>query len=91
MATGKRDKESVVSVSSWICEVDGLDKKTQQKIINNAPIQPSLIIESNSSYHMYWFAKEGTKEKWNDIANGLRNFFDGDPAVVDISRVLRMP
>lgn len=91
MATGKRDKESVVSVSSWICEVDGIDKGTQQKIISNAPIQPSLIIESNSSYHMYWFAKEGTKEKRNDIANGLRNFFDGDPAVVDISRVLRLP
>jgi phage shock protein PspC (stress-responsive transcriptional regulator) len=50
-----------------------------------------MIIESNSSYHLYWFAKDGTKENWNKVCNGLRNYFDGDPAVVDISRVLRLP
>lgn len=91
MIAGKRDKESVVWVSSWICEIDWLDKDLQKKLIDNCPLKPNMIIESNSSYHLYWFAKDGTKENWNKVCNGLRNYFDGDPAVVDISRVLRLP
>lgn len=91
MLEWKRDKESVVWISSWICEIDWMDKKIQLAIINNCPLKPSMIIESNSSYHLYWFAKDWTKEKRYDICNWLRNYFDWDPAVVDISRVLRLP
>lgn len=91
MKQWERNKESIVWVSSWICEIDWLDKDLQKKLISNCPLKPSLIIESNSSYHLYWFAKDWTIERWNDICNGLRNYFDWDPAVVDISRVLRLP
>lgn len=91
MVKWKRDKESVIWISTWICEIDGLDKDIQQKLIDNCPLKPSMVIDSKNSYHMYWFAKEWTKEKRYDIVNWLRNFFDWDPAVVDISRVLRLP
>ena len=91
MIEWKRDKESVIWISSRICEIDWMDKDLQRKLIDNCPLKPSMIIESNSSYHLYWFAKDWTKEKRYDIANGLRNYFDWDPAVVDISRVLRLP
>lgn len=91
MQPWKRDKESVIWVSSWICEIDWLDKDIQIKMIDNCPIYPSMIIESKSSFHLYWFAKDWTKEKRYDITNWLRNYFDWDPAVVDISRVLRLP
>lgn len=91
MLEWKRDKESVVGVSSWICEIDWLDKELQKKLIENCPLKPNLILESNSSFHLYWFAKDWVIDNWNKICNGLRNYFDGDPAVVDISRVLRLP
>lgn len=91
MLEWKRDKESVTKVSSWICEIDWLDKSLQKKLIDWCPLYPSLIIESNSSFHLYRFAKDWTKEKRYDICNWLRNYFDWDPAVVDISRVLRLP
>lgn len=91
MKEWKRDKESVIWISSWICEIDWLDKKLQEKMINHCPLKPSLIIESKSSFHLYWFAKDWTKDNWNKICNWLRNYFDWDSKVIDISRVLRLP
>jgi hypothetical protein len=46
-----------------------MGKEIQDKLIKNCPLKPSLIIESKSSYHMYWFAKDGIIEKWIDICN----------------------
>lgn len=92
MKPGERDKASVIHIDSWACEVDDLSKEDQLKLISVAPIKPSLVIESNKSYHMYWFAEDGTIENWNKICWGLRNFFNWDPAIAsDVSRVLRVP
>lgn len=92
MKEWERDKESVIWINAWACEIDGMDKELQRNLIEVSPLYPSLIVESKNSYHMYWFAKDGTKENWNKICRGLRNFFDGDPAIAsDISRVLRVP
>lgn len=91
MVKGKRDQRSVTKVNARICEVDDMSKEAQMKLIDVAPIKPSLIIESKNSYHMYRFSKDWTKERWNDVCNGLKNFFHWDPDVVDIARVLRVP
>ena len=88
----ERDKKNVTKVNAWACEVDDLNKEEQMKLISVAPIAPSLIIESNKSYHMYRFAKDGTIENWTKVCWWIRNFFNGDPAIAsDISRVLRVP
>lgn len=92
MKEWERDKESITRINAWACEIDGMDKELQRKLIEIAPIYPSLIVESKNSYHMYRYAKNWTKENWNKICWGLRNFFDGDPAIAsDVSRVLRIP
>lgn len=91
MKKWKRDQESVIWINVWITEIDWMDKKDQLRLVELSPIKPSMIIESKNSLHLYWFAKDWTEEKRNYICNWLRNFFDGDPAVVDISRVLRLP
>lgn len=92
MKPWERDKASVTRVNAWACEVDNLSKEDQLKLISVAPLAPSLIIESNKSFHMYRFAKDGTIENWTKICRWLRNFFGWDPAIAsDISRVLRVP
>ena len=92
MKPWERDKASVTKVNARACEVDNLSKEDQLKLISVAPLAPSLIIESNKSFHMYWFAKDGTIDNWTKICWWLRNFFGGDPAIAsDISRVLRVP
>lgn len=92
MKPWERDKANVTKVNAWACEVDDLSKEDQLKLISVAPLAPSLVIESNKSYHMYWFAKDWTIENWTKICWWLRNFFWWDPAIAsDISRVLRVP
>ena len=71
----KRNKDSVAWINCWICEMDWIDKKDQLNLINLCPASPSMIIESKNSFHLYWFAKDWTKENWNDICNWIRNFF----------------
>lgn len=88
----ERDKANVTRVNAWACEVDNLSKEDQLKLISVAPLAPSLIIESNKSFHMYRFAKDWTIENRTKVCRWLRNFFWGDPAIAsDISRVLRVP
>ena len=92
MKPWERDKANVTRVNAWACEVDNLSKEDQLKLISVAPLAPSLIIESNKSFHMYRFAKDGTIENWTKVCRWLRNFFGWDPAIAsDISRVLRVP
>ncbi len=92
MEKWKRNKESVTTINAWVCECDWMDKKSQRDQIDKCPLKPSMVIESKHSLHMYRFAKNGTKEKWNKICRWLRNYFNWDPAIAsDISRVLRFP
>ena len=48
----------VTNINTWIVECDKLSKAEQMELINKSPIVPSLIIESNKSYHIYFFAKD---------------------------------
>lgn len=92
MKDGHTDKAWVEWVNVWICEIDWMAKESQKQLIDIAPIKPSMIIESKSSLHMYWFAKDGKIENRSKICRWLRNFFDWDKAIAwDISRVLRLP
>lgn len=92
MSKGKRSKEAVTKINAWVCEVDNTSKKEQMEMIVGAPIEPDCIVESKKSYHMYRFAKDGTKENYEKIGMWLREYFDGDVVVArDYSRVLRLP
>lgn len=87
-----RNQENVSHINAWACEVDDKSKEDQYKLISVCPIKPSLVIESKKSLHMYWFAKDWTKENRNKICRWLCNFFWWDTAIPkDISRVLRIP
>lgn len=87
-----RNKESVTNINAWVCEVDDKPKEEQMKLVWLCPLKPSLIIESQKSYHMYRFAEDGTKENWNKICRGLCNFFWGDVAIPkNEAVVLRVP
>lgn len=87
----RRWKDSVTTINAWICEIDDMDKEFQKQLIDFCPLKPSLVIESKNWFHLYRFAKEGTKENWVKICNWVRNFFDGDHKAITIERVLRLP
>lgn len=92
MIPWKRDKKSVTNLNTWIVECDELSKEEQQELIDKAPLKPSCIIESNKSYHIYYFAENAKLENWERVNRWLREYYHGDQAICsDTARVLRLP
>lgn len=92
MKEWKRDKSSVTHLNTWIVECDELSKEEQMELINKAPLRPSCIIESNKSYHIYYFSEDATFENWERVNRWLREYYHWDQAICsDTARVLRVP
>ena len=93
----KRNKENVNCLNSWIVESDILSKEKQIEKILNAPLPPSLIVESKKSFHIYYFCEdnkvdEKRLENWVKINNWLCDYYQWDEKIVkDTARVLRIP
>ena len=89
---GKRKKENMTQVNAWFVEMDDFPLKEQWDRFRMAPLRPSVIIKTRKSLHGYYLAKNGAKlENFPDIQKSIIQYFDGDPACKDISRVLRVP
>ena len=93
MEEWKRNRESVKAIQTWICDIDTGTKKEQLELINKAPLKPSLVVESNHWFHLYYLADrdltEEEFEKWN---LGLKEYYNWDIKVCkDTARVLRIP
>lgn len=93
MQKWKRDAASVTKIQTRICDIDSGSKTEQQKLIENAPLVPSFVVESVHGFHIYylsteWLAKE-QYERWN---LWLMQYYHWDIKVCkDIARVLRIP
>lgn len=93
METWKRNRDSVKAIQTWICDIDTWTKEEQLKLIKNAKLQPSLVVESNHWFHLYYLAnKELTAEEYEKGNLWLKEYYNWDIKVVkDITRVLRIP
>ena len=87
----QRAKESVKGINAWAMEIDNIPKEEQLERISKSPIKPSIMVETRNSYHCYWLAKDGSVEKAPTILNGLIQHFNSDPALKNISVLLRIP
>ena len=93
MESWKRNKESVKKIQTWICDIDTGTKEEQLELIKNAPLQPSLVVESVHGFHLYYLAdRDLTEEEFTNGNRGLRNYYNWDAKVCsDSARVLRIP
>jgi hypothetical protein len=69
MQKWKRDAASVTKIQTRICDNYSSSKTEQQKLIENAPLIPSFVVESVHGFHIYylsteWLTKE-QYERWN--------------------------
>ena len=93
MENWKRNMDSVKAIQTWICDIDTGSKEEQLELIKNAKLQPSLVVESNHGFHLYYLADSNlTREEFENWNRGLKNYYNGDSKVCkDIARVLRIP
>jgi|GEM_PF-2946228 len=86
---GRAEKD--VTAIEWVyVDMDTGTKKEMQAKIKASPIRPDMIIESSRSYHLYWRVNCNKKE-FDQITQGLIEFFDGDKAISSTNEVLRFP
>ena len=93
MESWKRNAESVTQIQTWICDIDTGTKEEQIKLIQNAPLKPTFVVESNHWFHLYYFATDPLdKEQFTEGNLGLKDYYNWDVKVCkDIARVLRIP
>ena len=89
--TGERKALLCTRVNAWIVECDDLSIADQWKNLKASPLAPSFVVQTKSSLHAYWLAKDGSINNYQAVIRGLIKYFHGDEACKDISRVFRIP
>jgi len=83
-----RKAENVIRVRSLFVDLDGAPVESVQ----NCSLPPNLIVESSPGrYHAYWKVSDCPLEKFGSVQKALASKFNGDPAIHDLPRVMRLP
>ena len=98
------DRSAVASVACLYADLDcGIGKSyanakaVQVRLTSFSLVGlcPTMIVASGGGYHAYWMFKEMISiSEWSQIHSvlrGLTNSLRGDPAVLDLPRILRVP
>jgi putative DNA primase/helicase len=89
---GGHDDESITRINAQFVEMDKDSFDEQQKKIDAFPLPPSMVIQTQKSFHAYWFMDSAAKVgRFRMIQTQLVKHFDGDPMCVNESRVMRLP
>lgn len=89
--SGGQKNEDINRINAQFVESDKLSFDEMQTRIDRFHLPPSIIIKTRKSYHTYWLIKDGEVARFRPIQKALVTFFDGDPACVNESRVMRLP
>lgn len=94
-AGGDSDKD-ITRYNAFFVENDNLTIAEQHANLDACPLQPSIRIETRKSVHAYFLIETDEQNNVNettfrDVQTRLVNYFDGDKACVNPSRVMRVP
>jgi P4 family phage/plasmid primase-like protien len=101
--TTDNKKESCTSLNAFFIDIDG--RKDAEEIAKIKEIlDPTYVIETRNGFHVYWvldepiFKEEVSAEAWNEavekwerIEQNIVSNLNADPAVKDLTRILRIP
>ncbi len=87
---GHFDKD-ITRINAQFFECDSISLKEQYQRIMAFPLPPSIIIKTRKSLHTYFLIRDGKVEDFRKIQHDLIEYFDGDKACVNESRLLRLP
>lgn len=89
---GGQSDADITRVNAQFVEMDTGSFDEQQKKVDAFPIKPSMVIKTQKSLHVYYFMdKTARVDRFREIQSQLVKYFDGDPACVNESRVMRLP
>ncbi|MGB8509758.1 MAG: hypothetical protein WCD76_15350 [Pyrinomonadaceae bacterium] len=83
---------NITRFNAFFVENDQLPIEDQHLRLDNAPLQPSIRLETRKSVHAYWLVEgECDSDAWREIQEKLIAYFDGDTTIKNPSRVMRLP
>jgi putative DNA primase/helicase len=88
---GGHEDTDITRVNAQFVECDELPIKEQMAQIEAFPVEPSLVVKTQKSLHVYWLMKDAKVEDFRRVQKRLIARFHGDPACVNESRVFRLP
>jgi len=99
--TETRRKEGITRLNSVFIDLDGGDKVSQMIAVTNAPLNPSMMVETKNGFHVYWdissdlVMEMGREEAIGEYERFLRKnlipAFGSDTNAADASRIMRVP
>lgn len=89
-AGGQTDAE-ICRINAQFVENDTRSFEEQEARIKAFPLEPSLIVRTKKSLHVYWLMRDATVADFRPLQKALVSYFDGDGACVNESRVMRLP
>ncbi len=90
-ATTQRTADQIDKVRAIFVDCDKPDSSSLERL-STFTLQPHLIIESSpQKYHAYWLVDGCETTQFRDTQSAFAKHFDGDPCVVDLPRVMRVP
>ena len=87
----RRLATNVTKVLSWALDFDAGTKDEQAAWIRKLGIQPSLVVESGSGFHVYFDSINATIENFPRILNAMVDTTGADNGAKGLNRVLRVP
>lgn len=89
-AGGQTDAE-ICRINAQFVESDTLSLEDQLAQVQAFPLEPSLIVRTRKSLHVYWLVRDASVADFRPLQKALVARFQGDPACVNESRVMRIP
>lgn len=90
--SGGNRKIDITRFNAFFMEIDDLSIEEQHAILDKAPLQPSIRVETLKSVHSYWLINGDCKRtEWEQVQERLIDFFGSDRTIKDASRVMRVP
>ena len=89
--SGGNSDRKINKINAQFFECDTLYLEEQLENISKFPLEPSIIVQTKKSLHVYFLIKNGKVEKFRDIQKKLAKHFNGDGSCINESRVMRVP
>lgn len=89
--SGGNSDSKINKINAQFFECDTLSLEEQLENISNFPLEPSIIVQTRKSLHVYFLIKDGKVEKFREIQRKLAKYFNGDGSCINESRVMRVP
>ncbi|HAT4248833.1 TPA: DNA primase [Clostridium perfringens] len=89
--SGRNSDRKINKINAQFFECDTLSLEDQLENISKFPLEPSIIVQTKKSLHVYFLIKNGKVEKFRDIQKKLAKHFNGDGSCINESRVMRVP